>query len=199
MTSCSSLYKSGTRYDGVYTINPDGLGSFQVRCDMQTDGGGWTVFQRRQDASVDFYRGWQDYKNGFGDLNGNFWLGLDEIHRLTKSGQNFLRVDLMDWTNETAYAKYGSFSVASESDGYRLDLGSFSGKYATLYYMSKFLNTSEFINMINSRHILNLSIELIIKAQALLIRQDFYYKKRGGWSAWSRRDGGIFKIFKKKF
>jgi hypothetical protein len=94
---------------------------------MQTDGGGWTVFQRRQDASVDFYRGWQDYKNGFGDLNGNFWLGLDRVHRLTKSGQNVLRVDLMDWT--TAYAEYRSFSVASESDGYRLNLGNFSGKY----------------------------------------------------------------------
>jgi hypothetical protein len=99
---------------------------------MQTDGGGWTVFQRRQDASVDFYRGWQDYKNGFGDPNGNFWLGLDRIHRLTKLGQNVLRVDLMDWTNDTAYAKYGSFSVASESDGYKLNLGSFSGKYDLL-------------------------------------------------------------------
>ncbi|CAB4021381.1 Hypothetical predicted protein [Paramuricea clavata] len=102
VTSCSSLFKSGERKDGVYTINPDDLGSFHVRCDMQTDGGGWTVFQRRQDASVDFYRGWQDYKNSFGDLNGNFWLGLDRIHRLTKSGQNILRVDLMDWTNDTA-------------------------------------------------------------------------------------------------
>jgi ficolin len=129
VASCSSLYKSGERKDGVYTINPDGLGSFQVRCDMQTDGGGWTVFQRRQDASVDFYRGWQDYKNGFGDLNGNFWLGLDEIHRLTQSGQNVLRVDLMDWTNDTAYAKYGSFSVEPESDNYKLKLSSFSGKY----------------------------------------------------------------------
>jgi hypothetical protein len=127
--SCARLYKSGERKDGVYTIDPDKLGCFRVRCDMQTDGGGWTVFQRRQDASVGFYRGWQDYKNGFGDLNGNFWLGLDEIHRLSKSGQNVLRVDLMDWTGDTAYAKYGSFSVASESDGYRLDLGSFSGKY----------------------------------------------------------------------
>jgi hypothetical protein len=131
--SCAELYKSGVRKNGVYTINPDGLvGSFQVRCDMQTDGGGWTVFQRRQDASVNFYRGWQDYKNGFGDLNGNFWLGLDRIHRLTKLGQNVLRVDLMDWTNDTAYAKYGSFSVASESDGYKLNLGSFSGKYDLL-------------------------------------------------------------------
>jgi ficolin len=130
VASCSNLYKSGERRDGLYTINPDDLGSFQVRCDMQTDCGGWTVFQRRQDASVNFYRGWQDYKNGFGDLNGNFWLGLDRIHRLTKSGQNVsLRVDLMDWTNDTVYAKYGSFSVASESGNYKLNLSSFSGKY----------------------------------------------------------------------
>jgi hypothetical protein len=130
VSSCSSLYKSGERKDGVYTINPDGLGSFQVRCDMRIDREGWTVFQRRQDASVDFYRGWQDYKNGFGNLNGNFWLGLDRIHRLAKSGQNVLRVDLTDFNDHVAYAKYGSFSVASERDDYRLDLGSFLGKFS---------------------------------------------------------------------
>jgi hypothetical protein len=96
---------------------------------MRTDGGGWTVFQRRQDASVDFYRGWQDYKNGFGDLNGNFWLGLDKIHRLTQSDQSLLRVDLMDFGHDTAYAKYGEFSVASESENYKLNVGGFSGKY----------------------------------------------------------------------
>ena len=115
--------------DGVYTVNPDGFGPFQVRCDMLTDGGGWTIFQRRQDSSVDFYRGWKDYKTGFGDLHGNFWLGLDKIHRLTESGQNVLRVDLTDWTDDKAYAKYGSFSVASESDAYRMNCASFSGKY----------------------------------------------------------------------
>ncbi|CAB4017887.1 Hypothetical predicted protein, partial [Paramuricea clavata] len=152
--SCATLYKSGKRYDGVYTVNyPHDLGSFQVRCDMQTDGGGWTVFQRRQDASVNFYRGWQDYKSGFGDLNGNFWLGLDEIHRLTKSGQNVLRVDLMDWTNETAYAKYGSFSVASESNGYRLDLGSFSettdGSNPTGEYFNPAYDCSDALNKIS--------------------------------------------------
>ena len=126
--SCSSLYKSGQRQDGIYSINPDGIGYFSVMCDMNTDGGGWTVFQRRRNASVDFYRGWQDYKNGFGDLNGNFWLGLEKIHVLTESGQNVLRVDLIDWTNDQAFAKYRSFSVASESDNYSLSYGNFSGK-----------------------------------------------------------------------
>ena len=96
---------------------------------MQTSGGGWTVFQRRQGSSVNFYRGWQAYKNGFGDLNGNYWLGLNKIRRLTKSGQNVLRVDLTDWKDNTAYAKYGSFSVASESSSYRLNVGGYSGKY----------------------------------------------------------------------
>ncbi|XP_028390966.1 ryncolin-1-like [Dendronephthya gigantea] len=113
--------------DGVYTIDPDGLGSFQVRCDMSTDRGGWTVFQRRQDGSQNFYLGWSDYKAGFGDRNGEFWLGLDKIHRLSKSGQNVLRVDLMDFNGAERYAKYGTFSVADESDKYRLNIGSYSG------------------------------------------------------------------------
>ena len=117
--------------DGVYTIDPDGLGSFQVRCDMTTNGGGWTVFHSRQDGSENFYRGWSEYKAGFGDLNGEFWLGLDKIHRLTKSGQDVLRVDLMDFNNAQRYAEYRKFSVADESDKYRLNYGTYSGKYSS--------------------------------------------------------------------
>ncbi|XP_028413263.1 ficolin-1-like [Dendronephthya gigantea] len=128
-SSCAHLYHQGIRQDGVYTINPDGLGSFEVRCDMNISkaGGGWTVFQRRQGGSQDFYRGWSDYKAGFGDLNGEFWLGLDKIHRLSKSGQNVLRVDLMDFNGAERHAKYGTFSVADESDKYRLNIGNYSG------------------------------------------------------------------------
>lgn len=125
-TNCAGLYKSGKTTSGVYSIDPDGSGAFDVYCDQTTAGGGWVVFQKRQDGSIDFYRGWIDYKNGFGNLNGEFWLGLDKIHRLTKT-KNKLRVDLMDTTGSTAYAEYNMFSVSSERTKYKLSLGTYSG------------------------------------------------------------------------
>jgi len=94
---------------------------------MRTDGGGWTVFQRRQDGSVDFYRGWDDYKAGFGQLAAEFWLGNDKIHRLTASRPNSLRVELKDWNGGKAHAKYGKFSIGDERAQYRLEVGSYSG------------------------------------------------------------------------
>ena len=94
---------------------------------METDGGGWTVFQRRQDGSVDFYRNWTDYENGFGDLTGEFWLGLSKIHRLTKEGSNTLRVDLGDFEGNTSYANYSTFNVGNSSTEYILTVGRYSG------------------------------------------------------------------------
>ena len=91
MKNCAELYKSGKRITGVYTIDPDGLGAFDVFCDQKSSRGGWTVFQKRLDGSVDFVsRDWADYKRGFGNLNGEFWLGLDKIHRDTKEKRNTL-------------------------------------------------------------------------------------------------------------
>ena len=124
--SCAELYKAGKRISGVYTIDPDNAEAFDVFCDQTTAGGGWTVFQKRLDGSVDFYRGWDDYKRGFGNLNGEFWLGLDKIHRLTKQ-RSRLRVDLEDTTGKTAYAEYDFFGVASENSKYKLSLGTYSG------------------------------------------------------------------------
>ena len=88
---CAELYKSGKKTSGVCTIDPDGSGAFDVFCDQKTDGGGWTVFQKRLDGLVNFYRGWADYKGGFGNLKGEFWLGLDKINRLTNvDGTSFV-------------------------------------------------------------------------------------------------------------
>ena len=99
----------------------------QAFCDMTTDGGGWTVFQRRLDGSVDFFLEWESYKNGFGDLNGEFWLGNDNLHRLTAIGDATLRIDLEDFDGNTRYAEYTTFDVADEGDKYRLLIGGHSG------------------------------------------------------------------------
>ncbi|XP_015751258.1 PREDICTED: ryncolin-1-like isoform X5 [Acropora digitifera] len=126
--SCAEAFKSGGKISGVYKIDPDGLGDpFKVYCDQTTAGGGWTVFQRRQDGSVDFYRDWDAYKRGFGNLKGEFWLGLDKIHRLTVKDSKKLRVDLEDNLGNTAFAEYSSISVASEQAKYQLRVGTYSG------------------------------------------------------------------------
>ena len=112
----------------MYTIKPDNLPAFDVFCDQTTAGGGWAVFQKRLNGSVDFYRYWNDYKHGFGDLKSEFWLGLDKIHRLTSDNNSMLRVDLEDFEGNTAYAEYKMFGVMSEKDKYKLILGSYSGR-----------------------------------------------------------------------
>ena len=94
---------------------------------MRTDGGGWTVFQRRQDGLLDFYRAWNDYKVGFGQLTAEFWLGNDKIQRLTASRPSSLRVELEDWNGVKAYAKYGKFNIGDEQAQYRLEVSSYSG------------------------------------------------------------------------
>ena len=95
---------------------------------MDTDGGGWAVFQRRKDGSVDFFLNWIDYEEGFGDLNGEFWLGLSKIHRLTQDGTDYtLRVDLEDFENETRYAKYSTFNIGDNTTDYTITVGGYSG------------------------------------------------------------------------
>ena len=111
----------------MYAINPDGGKPIPVFCDMTTDGAGWTVFQRRLDGSVDFYRDWASYKKGFGDLNGEFWLGNDNLHRLTASGDVTLRVDLEDFDGNITFAEYTPFTLADERDKYRLVVGAYNG------------------------------------------------------------------------
>ncbi|XP_078377828.1 fibroleukin-like [Oculina patagonica] len=144
LSDCSDLLKSGHTQSGLYSVNPDGRESFTVYCDMRTDGGGWTVFQRRQDGSVDFYRGWNDYKAGFGQLTAEFWLGNDKIHRLTASRPSSLRVELEDWNGGKAYAKYGKFNIGDEQAQYRLEVGSYSGTAGDSITFSRNLNNMAF-------------------------------------------------------
>ncbi|XP_038061057.1 ficolin-2-like [Patiria miniata] len=124
--SCKMLLDAGYHSSGIYTIYPEGFGkhSLRVYCDMETDGGGWIVFQRRQDGSVDFYRNWAEYQSGFGDLSGEFWLGNDNLVTLTSNdsqGTWELRVDLEDWEGKTSWAKYPDFQISPGN--YNLNIG----------------------------------------------------------------------------
>ena len=102
---------------GIYTIFPTGFNDgLKVYCDMDTDGGGWMVIQRRQDGSVDFYRSWNDYRVGFGNLSGEFWLGNDNLRTLTEStGTWQLRIDLEDGQGNKVWADYAMFQITGEN------------------------------------------------------------------------------------
>uniref|UniRef100_A0A3Q2GS38 Fibrinogen C-terminal domain-containing protein n=2 Tax=Equus caballus TaxID=9796 RepID=A0A3Q2GS38_HORSE len=125
--NCKELLTSGQTLSGWHTIYLRDCRPLTVLCDMDTDGGGWTVFQRRSDGSVDFFRDWAEYKRGFGSQLGEFWLGNDNIHALTAQGTSELRVDLLDFQGNRQFAKYGSFKLADEADKYKLVLGAFVG------------------------------------------------------------------------
>ncbi|XP_040215037.1 ficolin-2-like isoform X2 [Rana temporaria] len=125
--NCKELLNLGTIFSGWYTIYPDGEKSLTVFCDMDTEGGGWIVFQRRYDGTVNFFRDWKDYKRGFGNQLSEFWLGNDNIHLLTSSGTHEFRVDLTDYENNFSFAAYASFAILGEEDNYQLKIGAFTG------------------------------------------------------------------------
>ncbi|XP_071396736.1 tenascin-like [Centroberyx affinis] len=125
-SDCSQELLNGVGESGEAEIFPQGKhGSpLMVYCDMETDGGGWTVFQRRENGTVDFFRGWKDYSRGFGNLSGEFWLGLENLHNLTTMTRMILRVDLRAG-DESVFAKYSTFQVGKRN--YRLSVAGYSG------------------------------------------------------------------------
>ncbi|XP_067165467.1 tenascin isoform X5 [Apteryx mantelli] len=125
---CSQALLNGETASGLYTIylNGDKAQPLQVFCDMGEDGGGWIVFLRRQNGKEDFYKNWRTYVAGFGDPKDEFWIGLENLHKITTQGQYELRVDLRD-RGETAYAVYDRFSVGDSKTRYRLKVDGYSG------------------------------------------------------------------------
>uniref|UniRef100_H0UWY0 Angiopoietin like 6 n=1 Tax=Cavia porcellus TaxID=10141 RepID=H0UWY0_CAVPO len=123
---CAEAHQAGHRQSGVYELR---LGRHVVSawCEQQLEGGGWTVIQRRQDGSVNFFTTWQQYKVGFGRPDGEYWLGLEPVHQLTSRGDHELLVLLEDWGGRGARALYDNFSLEPESDHYRLRLGQYHG------------------------------------------------------------------------
>ncbi|KAM4663158.1 ficolin-1-B-like [Discoglossus pictus] len=125
--NCKEVLDEGNSLSGWYNIYPDNGRTLPVLCDLETDGGGWIVFQRRQDGSVDFYRDWSSYKKGFGNQGSEFWLGNDNLYLLTSSGTYEIRIDLLDYDDVKSFAKYGDFKIAAESEKYKLTIGAFTG------------------------------------------------------------------------
>ncbi|KAF0296551.1 Techylectin-5B [Amphibalanus amphitrite] len=146
---CAAVQQRHQR-SGVYTIYPPVCGNgggIRVYCDMDTDGGGWTVLLRRADLPdhQDFDLGWDSYKWGFGNLSAEFWLGNEYMSLLTSMEQMQLRVDLKDWGNASATASYTPFSIGSEQQKYALKVGKYEGNAgdALTYYNTMAFTTKD--------------------------------------------------------
>uniref|UniRef100_A0A8C9ER39 Fibrinogen C-terminal domain-containing protein n=1 Tax=Pavo cristatus TaxID=9049 RepID=A0A8C9ER39_PAVCR len=135
---CSRLASSSP--SGVYVIQPARSPPRVVWCDMDTEGKGWTVVQRNShDTEIAWKQSWTTYKYGFGNVQGDHWLGTEYLHLLTQQGTYKVRFVVRDKANVTHYAEYDIFRVESESSGYPLRLGrilSSGNDYLTSYHPS---------------------------------------------------------------
>ncbi|XP_059157821.1 ficolin-2-like [Physella acuta] len=97
----------------------ESLDSRLVLCDTKSDGGGWILIQRNMIGDVTFNKTWEEFRDGFGSLDGDFWLGNDMISKLTAEGYTDLRID-MKWKGQNKYFTYKNFTVQGEADLYRM-------------------------------------------------------------------------------
>uniref|UniRef100_A0A671WWC0 Tenascin N n=1 Tax=Sparus aurata TaxID=8175 RepID=A0A671WWC0_SPAAU len=126
---CFQITRNGNGKSGIYTIyiNNDRSKPIEVFCDMETDGGGWLVLQRRTIGKLDFFKRWRQYIAGFGDMTEEFWLGLDKIYELTNTPTQYeLRFDL-GLGSERVYAVYDDFKIAPVKQKFKLTIGKYSG------------------------------------------------------------------------
>ena len=119
---------------GVYKMSMGTFTTANVYCNMTTDDGGWIVIQRnRKNSQLSFNKNWREYEEGFGDLNKDFWGGLELMHTLTQRGQWEMRVDYQKNDKTWSYLHYNQFSVGSASEEYPLTVGGFTGVGTDLF------------------------------------------------------------------
>ncbi|CAH2103173.1 unnamed protein product [Euphydryas editha] len=148
-TDCQEIQAQGFNVTGIYKIKPDDIEPFYVLCDLSAAGGGWTVIQNRFDGSQDFYKSWTEYKHGFGNLAGEFWLGLEKTYYLTNQKLYELRVEMEAQHGQEASATFSVFTLGPEYEGYRIStLGTFRGNAgdSLSYHAGQKFSTYDFDN-----------------------------------------------------
>ena len=119
---CYDAMMMGYNTSGPYSIQPNTSGPpFIACCDMETDGGGWTIIQRRID-DTNFDEKWFHYQYGFGVPCESYWIGLEKILSLTQQTlvTSQLRIDLTDFEDNRTFAAYRSFLVGNIENKYSL-------------------------------------------------------------------------------
>ncbi|XP_017129256.1 ficolin-1-like [Drosophila elegans] len=117
----------------IRLVKRPGIEDFEAAFeDLPSAGPGWMVIQRRIDGLVPFnskhLKHDYCYRNGFGNLGAEFWLGCERLHKLTTSGSYELYIHLVDFDDSVTFAKYDNFVVGSEDEGYVIkSLGAYSG------------------------------------------------------------------------
>ncbi|XP_072416708.1 angiopoietin-2-like isoform X2 [Chiloscyllium punctatum] len=144
---CADAYKSGLRANGIYTLFVSNTTQpKQAFCDMESNGGGWTIIQRRQDGKMDFQRTWKEYKMGFGDPAGEYWLGNEFTHQLTNQKTYVLRIQMCDWEANKGFSLYNQFYLDSEAQKYRIHLKGYSGtagRISSLSHLGNYFSTKD--------------------------------------------------------
>jgi len=86
------------------------------------------MIQQNINGSALFNRTWAEFKVGFNDSRGNYWLGNDLLSQLTMTNRYKLKIDIQSRNNSKwYYAEYSTFIVQPESDNYRLNVSGYSG------------------------------------------------------------------------
>ncbi|XP_006866777.1 PREDICTED: angiopoietin-2 isoform X3 [Chrysochloris asiatica] len=125
---CAEAFKSGLTTNGIYTLTfPNSTEEIKAYCDMESSGGGWTIIQRREDGSVDFQKTWKEYKAGFGNPSGEYWLGNEFVSQVTNQKHYVLKIYLKDWEGNEAHSLYDHFYLSSEELNYRIHLKGLTG------------------------------------------------------------------------
>ncbi|XP_062579557.1 fibrinogen-like protein A isoform X2 [Saccostrea cucullata] len=126
---CWEVFHNGYNTTGIYQIYPWGTSgkSIDALCNMDVEPKGWTVFQWRYPWTENFTRNWKEYKNGFGNVSSEFWLGNEILHLLTTPHRTLFYIGITSTYGGSWYERFDNMKIASEAQKYTITLGRASG------------------------------------------------------------------------